>query len=141
MQSLPAPPLQPATQTCCYCHRELPLVTRVVSPPNPRVNAGTQSRCTICWLLEDLDRAWTEDFGPVPREVIDKCGEFLAKALEELMTFQAAPPGWAAAAATSSPTQTADDENVHGLGPGAHGLGPGAHGFWPSADARAPSNI
>ena len=130
MQSLPAPPLQPATQTCGYCHRELPWESR-----------GTQSRCTICWLLEDVDRAWTEEFGPVPREVMDKFGEFLATALDELRTFRAAPPGWAAAAATSSPTQTADDEHVHGLGPGAHGLGPGAHGLWPGADAPAPSNI
>ena len=111
MQSLPAPPLQPATQTCCnYCLRELPLVPRV-SPPNPRVNANHLSRrCTICWLLEDLDRAWMDDFGPVPCEVMDKFGEFLAMALEELKTFRAAPPGWAAAAASSSPTQTADDD-------------------------------
>ena len=77
----------------------------------------------------------------MPREVMDKFGEFLATALDELRTFRAAPLGWAAAAATSSPTQTADDEHVHGLWPDAHGLGPGAHGFWPSADARAPSNI
>ena len=112
MQSLPAPPpLQPATQTCSYCNRELPLVSRVESP-HPRLNPRTLSRCTICWLLEDIDRAWTEEFGPVPREVMDKFGEFLATALDELRTFWAAPPGWAAAAATSSSTQTADDEGV-----------------------------
>ena len=141
MQSPPAPPsLQPATQTCGYCARELPLVTRVV-PPDPAFSPLSLSRCTICWLLEDLDRAWTEDFGPVPREVMDVFAERLATALEELRTFRAAPPGWAAAAATSSPTQTADDEHVHGLGPGAHGLWPGAHLLWPGADAPSPSNI
>ncbi|MDA8583776.1 hypothetical protein N9L68_06065 [bacterium] len=100
MQPLPAPPLQPATQTCCYCNRELPLVSRVISPPNPRVNAGTQSRCIICWLLEDVDRAWTEEFGHVPREVMDKFSELLATALDEIRTFRAAPLGWAAAAET-----------------------------------------
>ena len=63
MQSPPAPPsLQPATQTCGYCARELPLVTRVV-PPDPAFSPLSLSRCTICWLLEDLDRAWTQDFG------------------------------------------------------------------------------
>ena len=141
MQSLPAPlPLQPATQKCGYCDRELPLVHRVESP-HPRLNPRTFSRCTICWLLEDIDRTWTEEFGPVPREVMDMVGKHLATAWDELRTFRAAPPGWAAAAEASSPTQTTDDENVHGLGPGAHGLGPGAHGLWPGADAPALSNI
>ena len=79
-------------------------------------------------VLEDVDRAWTEEFCLLPRSVMDKYGEFLATTLDELRTFWTAPLGWAAASATSSPTQTADDENVHGLGPDAHGLGPGAHG-------------
>ena len=81
MQSLPAPPpLQPATQKCGYCDRELPLVHRVESP-HPRLNPRTLSRCTICWLLEDFDESWTEEFGDVPVEVMDRVSEFLAKAL------------------------------------------------------------
>ena len=96
MQSPPAPPsLQPATQTCGYCARELPLVTRVV-PPDPAFSPLSLSRCTICWLLEDLDRAWTQDFGPVPREVMDVFAERLGTALHELRSFRAAPDGWAA---------------------------------------------
>ena len=77
----------------------------------------------------------------MPREVMDMVGKHLAAAWDELRTFRAAPPGWAAAAEASSPTQTTDDENVHGLGPSAHGLGPGAHGLRPGADAPALSNI
>ena len=95
MQSLPAPPpLQPATQTCSYCNRELPLVSRVESP-HPRLNPRTLSRCTICWLLKDLDRDWTVTFGRVPLEVMDAFAERLGTALEELRSFRAAPPGWA----------------------------------------------
>ena len=37
-------------------------------------------------------------FGPVPREVMDMVGKHLATAWDELRTFRAAPPGWAAAA-------------------------------------------
>ena len=112
MQSPPAPPpLQPDTQTCGYCARELPLVPRVVSP-NPSFNPLTNSRCTICWLWEDLDRDWTVTFGRVPREVMDAFAERLGTALEELGSFRAAPPGWAAPAATSPSTQAAEDESV-----------------------------
>ena len=103
-----------ADQECGNCRRALPLVPRVWSPPNPRWNPRTLSRCTICWLLDDLDRVWTEDYGPVPREVMDAFAERLGEALFELRSFRAAPPGWAAPpesatpAATSSSTQTAD---------------------------------
>ena len=130
-----------ADQECGNCRRVLPLEPRVGSQPNPRWNPRTLSRCTICWLLKDIDRAWTEEFGLVPREVMDMVGKHLATDWGELRTFRAAPPGWAAAAEASSPTQTTDDENVHGLGPSAHGLGPGAHGLRPGADAPALSNI
>ena len=112
MQSPPAPPpLQPATQKCGYCARELPLTPRVVSP-NPSFSPLSHSRCTICWLLEDLDRDWTVTFGRVPREVMDAFAERLGTALEELRSFRAAPPGWAAPAATSPSTQAAEDESV-----------------------------
>ena len=112
MQSPPAPPpLQPDTQTCGYCRRELPVIPRVVSP-DPSFNPLTTSRCTICWLLEDLDRDWTVTFGRVPREVMDAFAERLGTALEELRSFRAAPPGWAAPAATSPSTQAAEDESV-----------------------------
>ena len=95
MQSPPAPPpLQPDTQKCGYCARELPLVPRVVSP-NPSFSPLSHSRCTICWLLEDLDHDWTVTFGRVPREVMDAFAERLGTALEELRSFRAAPPGWA----------------------------------------------
>ena len=112
MQSPPAPPpLQPATQKCGYCARELPLETRDVSP-DPSFSPLSHSRCTICWLLEDLDRDWTVTFGRVPREVMDAFAERLGTALEELRSFRAAPPGWAAPAATSPSTQAAEDESV-----------------------------
>ena len=95
MQSPPAPPpLQPATRECGYCARELPLVPRDVSP-DPSISPLSHSRCTICWLLEDLDRDWTVTFGRVPREVMDAFAERLGTALEELRSFRAAPPGWA----------------------------------------------
>ena len=95
MQSPPTPPpLQPATQECGYCARELPLVPRDVSP-DPSISPLSHSRCTICWLLEDLDRDWTVTFGRVPREVMDAFAERLGTALEELRSFRAAPPGWA----------------------------------------------
>ena len=111
MQSPPAPPpLQPATQKCGYCARELPLeelVPRDVSP-DPSISPLSHSRCTICWLLEDLDRDWTVTFGRVPREVMDAFAERLGTALEELRSFRAAP----APAATSPSTQAAEDESV-----------------------------
>ena len=95
MQSPPAPPpLQPDTQKCGYCARELPLTHRVVSP-NPSFSQLSHSRCTICWLLEDLDRDWTVTLGRVPRGVTDAFAERLGTALEELRSFRAAPPGWA----------------------------------------------
>ena len=115
MQSPPAPPpLQPDTQKCGYCARELPLeelVPRDVSP-DPSISPLSHSRCTICWLLEDLDHDWTVTFGRVPREVMDAFAERLGTALEELRSFRAAPPGWAAPAATSPSTQAAEDESV-----------------------------
>ena len=103
-----------ADQECGNCRRVLPLEPRVGSQPNPRWNPRTLSRCTICWLLDDLDRVWREDYGRVPREVMNAFARRLREALVELRSFRAAPPvwaappGWAAPAATSSSTQTAD---------------------------------
>ena len=77
------------------------MVSREGSAPNPRLNPRTLSRCTIFWLLEDFDQSWTEEFGDVPVEVMDRASEFLAKALYELRTFRAAPPDWAARPWTS----------------------------------------